>query len=392
MKRNIFLAAIFVTLVLMIINLSIQSFLRMNNNSNYSFIQSKEIGGIKETDNQIKIVLVWNNWDVKLGFQPLIDGQCAVTSCLFTADHSMYNHSHAVIVYNEMDIQILPNYRHNHQRFIFAANGRRPNQTIDFNNRIRWNFFNWTMTYRRDSDILLRQDFGSFEKQRISSLNRFEDIHPHQSSFNIMKRPSVSSKIVKKIGKKDKLVVWSPSSSCSTEIRREDYVRMLSEFVPIDIYGRCGNMSCGLDCFGKSEFDMFRSNYKFYLAFEDVWCPDYVTTEFYKALDYDLVPVVLGGADYNNLAPPNSFINVLDFENVQQLADYLILLDGNRELYAKYFEWKRIYQINLMPMDGWCHLCQMLHDESLPIKSYPDIRHWWIDDGKCFNDSKEIFQ
>ena len=109
MKRNIFLAAIFVTLVLMIINLSIQSFLRMNNNSNYSFIQSKEIGGIKETDNQIKIVLVWNNWDVKLGFQPLIDGQCAVTSCLFTADHSMYNHSHAVIVYNEMDIQICYN-------------------------------------------------------------------------------------------------------------------------------------------------------------------------------------------------------------------------------------------------------------------------------------------
>ncbi len=52
-------------------------------------------------------------------------------------------------------------------------------------------------------------------------------------------------------------------------------------------------------------YDVFRFNYKFYLAFEESWCLDYITAEFYKALEFDVVPVVLGGADYNELAPPH---------------------------------------------------------------------------------------
>ena len=33
----------------------------------------------------------------------------------------------------------------------------------------------------------------------------------------------------------------------------------------------------------------------------------YVTAEFYQAVQYDAVPVVLGGTDYEALAPPHSF-------------------------------------------------------------------------------------
>lgn len=43
----------------------------------------------------------------------------------------------------------------------------------------------------------------------------------------------------------------------------------------------------------------------------------------------DIVPVVYGGVDYTQYAPPNSYVNVADFATIKELADYLLLLDKN---------------------------------------------------------------
>ena len=48
----------------------------------------------------------------------------------------------------------------------------------------------------------------------------------------------------------------------------------------------------------------------------------------------------MGGADYKEHAPPQSYINVLDYESPKDLADYLIHLANNREEYEAYFWWK----------------------------------------------------
>ena len=48
----------------------------------------------------------------------------------------------------------------------------------------------------------------------------------------------------------------------------------------------------------------------------------------------------MGGSDYTNKAPPNSYINVLDFETPKNLADYLIRLAKNETEYQQYFWWK----------------------------------------------------
>ena len=52
-------------------------------------------------------------------------------------------------------------------------------------------------------------------------------------------------------------------------------------------------------------------------------CPDYVTEKMFEALQHDIVPVVLGGADYAATFPAHSFINMRDFSSMADLAQYL---------------------------------------------------------------------
>ena len=41
----------------------------------------------------------------------------------------------------------------------------------------------------------------------------------------------------------------------------------------------------------------------------------YVTEKFWKSMSRNVVPIVMGGADYDSIAPPHSFINVMDYKS-----------------------------------------------------------------------------
>ena len=61
----------------------------------------------------------------------------------------------------------------------------------------------------------------------------------------------------------------------------------------------------------------------------------------------DSIPVVLGGlskSDYLKFLPPNSYINVEDFESPKKLAEYLIFLNHNPIEYNKYHAWRKDYE------------------------------------------------
>ncbi|EFX60364.1 hypothetical protein DAPPUDRAFT_19438, partial [Daphnia pulex] len=200
--------------------------------------------------------------------------------CLFTTDMSLLQQSDIVVLHFDT-LEDYPINRQPHQRFVFFHFESPENTASTLMNdpRIRYDYFNWTMTYRRDSDIFLR-DF--YEKLNF----RLE-----LATF---------------IRKKSKMVTWFVGH-CQTPVRREEYVRQLSLYVSVDIFGSC-TKKCPYNC-----DEMLRAEYKFYLAFENSWCPDYVTEKFIRPFLYDAVPIVLGGADYNQFAPSNSYINAMDF-------------------------------------------------------------------------------
>jgi hypothetical protein len=124
-------------------------------------------------------------------------------------------------------------------------------------------------------------------------------------------------------------------------------------------------------------------NYFFYLSFENSFCPDYVTEKLYTAFETGTVPVVFGGANYSLFAPPHSYINARDFKTPQLLAQYLLQLSQNLDLYSRYFDWRGEFNMRRSSTEPWCNLCKMLNDPNQETKSYADIRKWWFDERPC---------
>ena len=66
---------------------------------------------------------------------------------------------------------------------------------------------------------------------------------------------------------------------------REALLQSLSEHIPVDVYGKCGNLTCAKSAggWGPMQCDTDKI-YKFNLSFENSLCPDYVTEKFYDLL------------------------------------------------------------------------------------------------------------
>ena len=121
-----------------------------------------------------------------------------------------------------------------------------------------------------------------------------------------------------------------------------------------------------------------------------------MTEKLYRALDAGVVPIVYGGADYSQYAPPQSYINVADFKSPRDLADYLRFLDSNEAMYLKYFEWKKDWDVINRPRNGWCDLCEKINnvyladDQKTESKSYENISKWWYDEVACYPGSSYL--
>lgn len=233
--------------------------------------------------------------------------------------------------------------------------------------------FNWTMTYRLDSDVV--QPYGWVEPTGPFNLQP-----EWQEISNAMK---IASKNKSNKINKTKMAAWFVSN-CQSQSQREQYANALAKHIQVDVYGDCGALRCDRDnpatCYA-----MLEQEYKFYLSFENSFCDDYVTEKLFSILQFDIVPIVFGGVDYSAVAPPFSYINARDFKSARQLADYLKKLDSDDDLYQQYFWWKPHYRIRNHVQDlrlSMCGLCARLHKDS-GVKIYRDLEKWWVRDSHC---------
>ena len=109
----------------------------------------------------------------------------------------------------------------------------------------------------------------------------------------------------------------------------------LKEHIDVDIVGGCGFLN-DANIPGDDQ-------YKFYLAFENSNCDDYITEKFFNPIRRgDMIPIVMGASKeaYNMFGPQGSFIHVSDYSGPEHLGQYLNYLDRNDTAYSQYFRWR----------------------------------------------------
>ena len=367
----------------------------------------------KSADKKLKFILLWNapqrieTLIFGSGHDSFVDHGCPVSDCYIVNSPYQYPErpldSFDAIIFNFNDqfYRKMPSNestifsRRLQQRFIFFTQEPPPHINKILSG-YRANYFNWTMSYRFDSDIQFL--YGRIHPKATAPTSAPEvAIMIEETHHSYIRYNASNSRQVKPF--KQHLAV-AMISNCNTHGLREDYIKELKRYIPVDNYGKCDfndestvddnwDPKIGLDYCKKSEFissspecyDVIETRYKFYLSFENSVCVDYVTEKFFHVMARNIVPVVYGGANYSRIAPPHSFIDARQFKP-KQLAEYLLRLDQNEILYNEYFWWKKHYVVEAgeaqMARYGFCDLCRKLHHDNESKVYSPHMIYKWF--------------
>ncbi|KAL8611997.1 hypothetical protein ACOMHN_048493 [Nucella lapillus] len=217
--------------------------------------------------------------------------------------------------------------------------------------------FNWTWSYRKDSDIW--QPFGLLRRaKKVKPMSYFESLTKT----------------------KNQAVAWIPRTCPeSTSSKRDEFIKELDKHVHITEFGSCTNHTCSGKAGTCSE--NLTKKFFFLLAAEDDLCRDQVTEVFYRAWQEKthILPVVRGGADYSSYFPEGTYIDTDWFESVEQLAEFMVELVASRKIYTQLL-WRKAHWVKSMKRPdelSLCKLCSKLHNLDSNRKWYSDIQDWY---------------
>lgn len=144
----------------------------------------------------------------------------------------------------------------------------------------KMNFYNLSSTYKINSD------FGHFYEAQNGM--RWQRNTQFNKSLNIL-------------GEKTEQI-FSVISNIDDKGKRLEYIKALNWSMSVHLFGRSGS-----EC--PSQFqdgtpgdckEILSRSYKFYLAFENSICDDYITEKFFDILKYNIIPIVRGGGKYDH--------------------------------------------------------------------------------------------
>jgi len=319
---------------------------------------------LADPDTPLKKILLWNgasSWgSLKPGRGVFLKERCPVSSCVLASNRAEAESADLVIF---KDHFTLPTFKRPPQQLWMIYLLECPLHTQIFKQK---DIFNWTATYRGDSTIVAPYERWQYYNDNVRSIKQDRNYAAN----------------------KTKQVAWFVSN-CGARNGRLNYAKELGKYIGVDIYGACGPFRCARSSANKC-FSLLDNDYKFYLAFENSNCQDYITEKFFvNGLGHEVLPIAMGARpeDYERQAPYKSYIHVDQFAGPKELGEYLLKLDKDDELYNEYFQWKGTGEF--INTKFWCRVCALLHDPKaarpVEARSYNDINNWWRGDGICSN-------
>jgi hypothetical protein len=219
--------------------------------------------------------------------------------------------------------------------------------------------FNWTLSFRKDATVFAPYGHAA----------------PLDLTTTKVKRKELANKNY--AARKTKMT-YAMISNCVDDAGRFSYIKKLRQYTPIDLYGRCGNLTCPRN----NTCGEMLEPYKFAIAFENSNCKGYISEKFWNGLMRESIPIVNWIPEQvPSDAPPKSYINVYDFQSMSELAKYLDYLNKNDSEYNSYFEWRKTHRVvhGGTMWNQFCYLCRALHNDSIPAQVV-DYQSWWSDD------------
>ncbi|XP_053378001.1 glycoprotein 3-alpha-L-fucosyltransferase A-like [Mercenaria mercenaria] len=291
---------------------------------------------------------------------------CKYSNCKMSFDKTDANRSHAII----FDGRFMPRYldftRQNGQVWIFGAH----ESPLTYGAGGNWWYrnteytFNWTMTYDRDNtDIFL--PYGEILKRKHEERRDFKSLALNRNKTLLM-----------------------ITSHCKTHSKRQEYVDQLKRYIDVDILGRCGKKwDCGIH-FTHDEncFQILNTTYKFYLAFENALCHQYITEKFYDNFNYDLIMLTRGGSkrETKTLFPKGTYLATEDFKSIKDLGTYLKNLSVDE--YAEMLKRKsQFYSPGYLHVykRALCDICERMNFKDRYSKTIKNIQEWAFGSQPC---------
>ena len=222
---------------------------------------------IREMQQPEKVILVYTTYQVIMGEKCVSNGerQCPWDRFEKTNDMKRFAESNLAIFNGGFiprgdELKSLLKNRPSSQRWVYHS-WECPMyvmNTSPFNG-----LFNLTWTYRTDADI--SQPFGNYEplSQEEIKKNEMAGVTDYTQG-------------------KTELVAWMVSN-CGPQLRL-NFVRELKKFIKVDVFGKCSSVFGESNSCPKGNTSECVRKYKFYLAFENWLCEDYITEKYWGNL------------------------------------------------------------------------------------------------------------
>ena len=247
-----------------------------------------------------------------------------------------------------------PSYRRPDQ--IWMVSNLEPPQHLWGDISVLNGIFNWTRWYRSDATLGWYYGFPH-------ALNEAEIANATKAikGRNIFREKTKG--------------VMGRISNCRAVNKRYKTIKEMQRYLDIDMYGLCYDNPLGEPSNPKDKSrDIIIAKYKFYLAFENNDCRDYVTEKYWYTLGRDQIPIVNWKKLDTSVVIPNSYINIYDFKDIKSAMAYIKQVSENESLYNSYFDW-RVKFSNYPPCPS-CDVCKALHDKDRPAQVVEDLDAW----------------